>query len=171
MNLYNMLDQERFLKKNISLYLLSGDAEELLDEICGSKDEYIENFKYHEEILDDSDIVVVSRVRNLDGWFIEPLYYDDENQIINETDICFIQEEILDEIDLGRVDYEELVVVKIDAEEDDWLEKLTYDLINELSEMGENECIHCIVKKYLKMVEEITKDCTLDDVVDKISNL
>ena len=69
------------------------------------------------------------------------------------------------------VDYEELIVVKIDAEEDDWLEKLTYDLLKELSEMGEDDCPHCIVKKYLKLVEEVTRDCTLDDVVDKINIL
>ena len=59
MNLYNMLDQEGFFKRDISLYLLSGDAEELIDEIY-ENDEYVENFEHHEEVLDENDIVIVS---------------------------------------------------------------------------------------------------------------
>lgn len=168
MNLYDLVNEDEFLENDISLYLFSEDAEDLIDEIYDN-DEYIENFEHHEEVLDENDIVIVSKVRGCDGWFVEPLCYED-GQIYNEVDICIIQEEILEELDFDKIMCDEVVILKSD-DADDWLDEITYDLLEEVENSSKDDCIHCIVKKYLKMVEEITKDCVLDDVIDSVGKL
>lgn len=171
MNFYEIINQDEFVGKDMSFYLVSELAELLIDDIHDN-DQYIENFEYYEETLDESDIVIVSKLYNSDGWFVEPLSYDGKNQVYNEIDVALIQEEILEEINYDNLECESIVVLNSeDSEDNDWLDEMTNDMLEEVYNSSKDECIHCIVKKYLKMVEEITKDCTLDDVVDKISNL
>lgn len=170
MNFYEIINQDEFVGKDMSFYLVSELAELLIDDIYDN-DQYIENFEYYEETLDESDIVIVSKLYNSDGWFVEPLSYDGKNQVYNEIDVALIQEEILEEINYDNLECESIVVLNSeDSEDNDWLDEMTNDMLEEVYNSSKDECIHCIVKKYLKMVEEITKDCTLDDVVDKISN-
>lgn len=171
MNFYEIINQDEFVGKDMSFYLVSELAELLIDDIHDN-DQYIENFEYYEETLDESDIVIVSKLYNSDGWFVEPLSYDGKNQVYNEIDVALIQEEILEEINYDNLECESIVVLNSeDSEDNDWLDEMTNDMLEEVYNSSKDECIHCIVKKYLKMVEEITKDCTLDDVVDKINIL
>lgn len=171
MNFYEIINQDEFVGKDMSFYLVSELAELLIDDIHDN-DQYIENFEYYEETLDESDIVIVSKLYNSDGWFVEPLSYDGKNQVYNEIDVALIQEEILEKINYDNLECESIVVLNSeDSKDNDWLDEMTNDMLEEVYNSSKDECIHCIVKKYLKMVEEITKDCTLDDVVDKINIL
>ena len=171
MNFYEIINQDEFIGKDMSFYLVSELAEMLIDDIHDNY-QYIENFEYYEETLDESDIVIVSKLYNSDGWFVEPLSYDGKNQVYNEIDVALIQEEILEKINYDNLECESIVVLNSeDSKDNDWLDEMTNDMLEEVYNSSKDECIHCIVKKYLKIVEEVTRDCTLDDVVDKINVL
>lgn len=149
MNLYNLVNEDEFLESDISLYLFSEDAEDLIDEIYDN-DEYIENFEYYEEVLDENEIVIVSKVRGCDGWFVEPLCYED-GQIYNEVDICVIQGEILEELDFDKIKCDEVVILKSEIEEEnvyEVIEDILEEMIDELSD--ESNCPHCVMKDALK---------------------
>jgi hypothetical protein len=173
MNLYELVNTKEYENKDISIYIESENTEELFEGILDS-DDHIEAFDENiNKILESNDVVIVSRVCSNDKkeWYIDPLNYG-KGQVYNETDICFVQEEILDEIDFDKVESDKVVIVGIEEdEESDWLDEITHDLLNDVSELGENECVHCLLKKYLKMVEDITRENTLDEVIDNVENM
>lgn len=132
-------------------------------------------------LLDDEEYVTLSRCCFDNGeeeWFLEELIREDGRQFRNETEVLIVEEGIVDIVDFSKIGFEDLELLEVlntnddeIDEEDDWLEELTHDLIDELSEISEGDCIHCIIKKYLKLVEKVIKDCTLDDVIESISKL
>lgn len=175
MNIYEIINSKEFIGKDISLYLFSEDAEDLIDEIYDN-DEYIENFEHYEETLDENEIVIVSKLYNSDGWFVEPLSYG-EGQIYNEIDIALIQEEIVDEIDYEKLECERILSfgVEKDDENDEMIEDILEEVMDRLS--NEDDCPCCVIRDALRdvfdfgrlsVISEIDAhtECILDSIIN-----
>ena len=176
MKLFKIINEKQYKCRDISLYLTSEQAEDLIDDIYSEdNDEYIENFEHYEEVLDGNDIVILSRLRNSKAWFVEPISYTGNKQLLNETDACIIQSEILEEVDLNQIEYNELILIvgledKEEIEEGiDMLDDVINDILDALAEMEDDECPHCKIKSILEELIEAVREETLDDVIDKIS--
>lgn len=109
MRLFDIANSKEFRNLDISFYVESELADILVDDILESDEAFFEehDLEYIDDCIQYEDIVFVSRNVYDDGtreWFIEPLYHtDDCVQYDNESDVIFIQDEILDCIDIDKL--------------------------------------------------------------------
>lgn len=175
MNIYEIINSKEFIGKDISFYLFSELAVDLIGEIYRN-DQYIENIEYYEETLDENEIVIVSKLHNSDGWFVEPLSYG-EGQIYNEMDIALIQEEIVDEIDYEKLECERILLFDIEEydENDEMIEDVLEEVMDRLS--NDDNCPCCVIRDALRdvfdfgrlsVVSEIDAhtECILDSIIN-----
>lgn len=175
MNFYEIINQDEFIGKDMSFYLVSELAELLIDDIHDN-DQYIENIEHYEETLDENEIVIVSKLYNSDGWFVEPLSYG-EGQIYNEIDIALIQEEIVDEIDYENLECERILLFDIEEydENDEMIEDVLEEVMDRLS--NEDNCPCCVIRDALRdvfdfgrlsVISEIDArtECILDSIIN-----
>ena len=175
MNIYEIINSKEFIGKDISFYLFSELAVDLIGEIYRN-DQYIENIEYYEETLDENEIVIVSKLHNSDGWFVEPLSYGD-GQIYNEIDIALIQEEIVDEIDYENLECERILSFAVEEydENDEMIEDVLEEVMDRLS--NEDNCPCCVLRDALRdvfdfgrlsVVSEIDAhtECILDSIIN-----
>lgn len=175
MNIYEIINGDEFVGKDISFYLFSELAVDLIGEIYRN-DQYIENLEHYEETLDENEIVIVSKLHNSDGWFVEPLSYG-EGQIYNEIDIALIQEEIVDEIDYEKLECERILCfgVEKDDENDEMIEDILEEVMDRLS--NDDNCPCCVIRDALRdvfdfgrlsVISEIDAhtECILDSIIN-----
>lgn len=163
------------MDRELSIYATS---EFLEDFICKNGIELSEDSD-RIGIFDECSLGILSKgvFKDEEYWILEKLIKKDGVQYNNETDVLFVESDIFDIVDLDKIDFNELVgfgeyeeheELSEDEYLDELLEKMTSDLIEELTES--DECIHCLIKEYMTMLYEITEEKTTEDIMDKIES-
>lgn len=156
MTIYEFVNSE-LLRKDVSVYVGVEDADKLISDII-ENDEYLEN--YFEEVLEENEVVIVSRVYTGEGieWFVDPITYDGRTQVYNETDVALIEEDLLEYVDFSKIDCEEMVVLEQRDEYDELIQELAHGLLEDLEDLDEDECPCCLVKDYFKALLQVVEE-------------
>ena len=177
MRMYDILNNEEFKNKDVSVYVDSEVAKDFIDDIIANDEEVYPDYL---DILENQDVVIVSRVISFDDsitWYVDGLLCD-KGQVYNECDIAFIDKELFEIIDFDRLESNDIVVFEcekdedVKEEEDEELEnmfnEMTNDLLLALASLDESESdsVSCLIKRLLRMVWEISRDTAMDEVAD-----
>ena len=164
-NLLKLFLEAEKERREISVILDSEIAYELA---CELKDEYDRKFNeecYPCEDLLQEDILSVSMYYDSDEgyvYFIENTLADNGDTLISESNSIYIQDELLDCLELEKLIGEKYIIKMVDDEDyaneededlDELLEQITQDLLEELED--EENCIHCTIKEYLKAMVDL----------------
>ena len=141
MTIYEFVNSE-LLGRDISVYIDVEGADKLISDVIENDEEIYNDF---EEILEENEVVIVSRVYTREGveWFVDPISYDGKIQVYNETDVALIEEDLLEYVDFNRVECEEIVVLEQRDEYDELIQELAHNLLEDLEELDEDECPCC----------------------------
>lgn len=148
---------------SVSFYLDVDIADEFVHEIIENDEKIFEENTYEDllDILDSNDVVIVTK--DNDGIFYVEGLYGKHCQVFNEVDVAFIQEDLLDMIDLERIACDEILTLKLSDEEveeececcnDDESELSTEDIFDKLS-----------LNMELERMENFDKEVVISDEV------
>lgn len=133
--IYKMMNCEDYKEKNVSFIVGLKEAMKFVADVYDNECE-TEGFFYEyddeeiEEILNDNEFFVVSR--NYYGenkfieYFIEPLLHDGE-QFYLESDYVFIEDDLVDVVDIDKISADEIFTLEIEEDEDSDDEDYTCD--------------------------------------------
>lgn len=168
MNILDVINSEDFRDKEVSLYLDSETASGLIVELIEKGENIYPDF----EALDE-EIVILSR----NTWNGEVEWYLDallgiKGQVYNEIEVAVIPSELLDEIDLDRIECDEIVILEQEVGEGDDMEGLLEEMTQDvLDDIEDGECPYYRIKNQLKIMYEIAREEALSDVQDVLDKI
>lgn len=138
--IYEIMNCEDFKENNTSFIVGLELADEFVTDVYNSDEEFF--YEYTEEeiedMLNESEFFVCSRNIYEDGdveYFIEPLLHDEGRQYYLESDHVFIEDDLVDVVDIDKISSEEIFTFTI--EEDGELEE------KEIEDFDEEEDCEC----------------------------
>lgn len=150
--------------KDVSIYAPSDYIVDFLYE-----NEIIVNGDRQEEILNENDYVILSRIniRNNVIWILEELFDEDGETTYNESDVAIIFEDLVEIIDLDNVIVDEIVIAE--TENEDEQELYFEDLVEDfLSEFEEGDCLRCALKSLIDDVYHTARKDLLFEILEEI---
>lgn len=170
-----IVNSEDLATESMTFILENDIAEEVVDELVREIPLFYEDtMRDVLNVLDENAFVTVSINRYDDGeeeLFVEPLIHDNGKQFANESDLFFIQEELLDVVEGDKLLGDTYVIYYEDEEEcedldedtEDFLEDMSIEILEGLMEMDEDDCEVCYVQDVLKELYDIAYN---DAVID-----
>lgn len=175
--LLNILDEFN----NISFILSNDKALDLVDEMeslgCKFNQEDTFSFKEFEEIY-NTDILLVSKYSNYgkEYYSLESAYGNDHLKAIEEQDIVFVEEDLIDPDELNEyIDCpiatltETEYLDEVDEADEELFEDLTQEIIDDIIDnQGSNDfCLHCAILDGIRESYEIGyRACLIDNDLD-----
>lgn len=180
MNLSKLVFYE-YEGRDLSIYATS----EIIDNFIDTYDIELENEVDYRDCI-ERRYALLSRVKYTDGcgWFIDKLPTDKSRQLANMCDVMLVEKELSEEciIDYHKIIFNEMYLFEEDTEmfeentrdieeyENDWLDDITEDLLYELVNLEDDECPHCILKRYLTSVYNSAKEDVVNDIINYLDN-
>lgn len=144
--IYEIMNCEDFRENNASFIVGLELADEFVADIYDSDEEFF--YEYTEEeiedMLNESEFFVCSRNIYEDGdveYFIEPLLHDEGRQYYLESDLVFIEDDLVDVVDIDKISSEEIFTFTIEEDEDSDDEDYTCDYYYAGFKDGYNQAI------------------------------
>lgn len=119
------------------------------------------------KVLDNNSFVTISINRYIDReeMFIDPLIYKDGRQYYNDSDLYFVQDELLDVVEFDKLTEGKIYIISeddkingvienIEDEDDAYLEDCVCDYLNGLLKLTEEDCLHCYTKDFFEEIYE-----------------
>lgn len=151
--------------KDVSIY---APTEYIEDFLC--ENEIIVNGDRQEEILDENDYVILSRinVKNTVIWILEELFDDDGETVYNESDVAIILDEVIEVIDTDSVIVDEIYIAETEDEDEQelYFEDLVEDFLNEYEEC---ECLHCSLLELVRDVYHTARKDLLFEILEEVN--
>lgn len=121
--IYEIMNCEDFRENNTSFIVGLELADEFVTDVYNSDEEFF--YKYTEEeiedILNENEFFVCSRNTYGDGdveYFIEPLLHDEGTQYYLESDYVFIEDNLVDVIDIDKILADDIFILEIEEDEE-----------------------------------------------------
>lgn len=144
--IYEIMNCEDFRENKTSFIVGLELADEFVADIYDSDEEFF--YEYTEEeiedMLNESEFFVCSRNIYEDGdveYFIEPLLHDEGRQYYLESDLVFIEDDLVDVVDIDKISSEEIFTFTIEEDEDSDDEDYTCDYYYAGFKDGYNQAI------------------------------
>jgi len=163
-SILSIIEDEDFRKLNLAFYLESDVADVLTDFLLDRIPLFYEDTEADVmNALDNNDVVVVAINRYDDRkeeLFVDALLHKGI-QYYNEADVIFIQDELLDVVEMDKLNGEIAVLYEEECESDqeedteEFLEDMTQELLENIFYANEETCIHCLVKDYLREAYDV----------------
>lgn len=179
-SILGIIEDEDFKKLSLAFYLDSEIADTLTDLLLDRVPLFYEDTEADVmNVLDNNDVVVIAINRYDDGkeeLFVDALLHKGV-QYYNEADVIFIQDELLDVVEIDKLNGEIAVLYEDDDEIedecndteefiDDMMEELLYDIDN----LNGNGCVHCLIKSYLLDMYETGYQDGIRDSIEQLEN-
>ena len=147
--IYEIMNCEDFRENKTSFIVGLELADEFVADIYDSDEEFF--YEYTEEeiedMLNESEFFVCSRNIYEDGdveYFIEPLLHDEGRQYYLESDLVFIEDDLVDVVDIDKISSEEIFTFTIEEDENFEYNFFCGELEEkEIEEVDEDEDCEC----------------------------
>ena len=173
-----IVNSEDLATESMTFILENDIAEEVVDELVREIPLFYEDtMRDVLNVLDENAFVSVTINRYDDGeeeLYVDPLIHDDGEQFVNECDLFFIQDELLDVVEEDKLLEGDIYVIYYENEEeyedecededtDEFLDDMSIEILEELMELDEDDCPVCYLKEKLEEVYNIAYN---DAVID-----
>ena len=121
-------------------------------------------------LFEENDCLLLSKLITAKGevWFLEELFHKNGEQVYNETDVALIDESVIEELELKKIEADEIIAFcndckgGLDEDLDEYFDTLVEDVF---ADIENGECISCAIKKSIMKAYETGREDVIEELV------